>query len=303
MNTKNSKDKNVDTKAKRNLIIHSLNGGMFLANSGVIEEDEPIKEENLLKEIFKGNDLSEISFTRITNESFKDLAKMPEDVRIYFSSSTDDVWNYNPIISAYMGNLIYSPIIVFVSDNEMEENWGKERMPNDLFLNIVSGFIQICTEYAYNLNEPSGNSKTEAKSEPKKSPMFQLSEINFQICEIPEMRVKVPVKPGPDKKKLDEFWSQNYIGKYIADFVFNDLLYLDPDTNEYTKAYILMKPSIITLYMVDTGKVDLYINQYTREIFKNVLNKISDAFDDLDEKASEEDKKKVKDEIIQRIYS
>ena len=278
--TKTKKEKEVP-KRKRNIVIYSLNGGIFSINKG-IDDNTGISEEEILEEFFNGKDIDEISFTRITNSSFKDISNLSEDIRVYFSSSTDQVWNYNPIMSVYMGSLIYSSIIVFVSEKEMEDNYPDdpdEIMPNDLFLNIVGKFISVCTEYAYDAinKDNEEDSKKEEDPEDNKSPMFQLAKISYKTC-ITEKDIQVKAKR--DLSGLDESWTKYYVGKYQPDFVISDMLALDEDTGQYSTCYLMMNPGLMTLYMLTSGKAEIYFTQTTTSMFKKILDTIEDNIDD-----------------------
>jgi len=298
-----------EPRRKRNIAIYSLNGGIFTVDKG-IQSDDGISEEEILKEIFKGKDIDEISFTKITNSSFKDIANMPEDIRIYFSSSTDQVWNYNPIISVYMGSLIYSSIIVFVSEKELEDFYPDdpdEIMPNDMFLSIVGKFINVCTEFAYkSMEESTSKSKKETidfdeddiEENKKKSPMFQLAKIAYKTC---IGQKDICVKAKRDMSGLDEHWSKNYVGKYSPDFVISDMLAIDDETGQYSSCYLMMKPGLMTLYLLSAGKADIYFTQTPLSTFRSILEKIDDKIDDLGKDPSEEDIKKAKEKILLKI--
>lgn len=296
--TKTKKEKE-ESKRKRNIVIYSLNGGIFSINKD-IDDNTGISEEEILEEFFNGKDIDEISFTRITNSSFKDISNLSEDIRVYFSSSTDQVWNYNPIMSVYMGSLIYSSIIVFVSEKEMEDNYPDdpdEIMPNDLFLNIVGKFISVCTEYAYETinKDNEEDSKKEEGHEDSKSPMFQLAKISYKTC-ITEKDIQVKAKR--DMSGLDEYWSKHYVGKYQPDFVISDMLALDEDTGQYSTCYLMMNPGLMTLYMLTSGKAEIYFTQTTTSMFKKILETIEDNIDDLGKDPSEEDIKKAKEKVM-----
>ena len=293
------------TERKRNFVIYSMNGGIFTADKAM-NSDKGISEEEILKEVFKGNDLDEISYTRITNSSFKDLSTMPEDIRIYFNSSKDQVWNYNPIISVFMGTMIYSNVIVFVSDKEMEENYPEDPsdiMPNDMFLTIVSKFISVCTEYAYkaiedNQLDAEDNSISEDQDRghgEKRSPMFQLSKIAYKTCITED---DICVKPKRDLSGLDDHWKKNYVGKYSPDFVINDLLVIDDDTGQYSNCHLMMNPGIMTLYLLSVGKAEVYFTQTTFSMYNNIAKKMEESVDDLGKDPSKEDIKKAKEKIL-----
>jgi len=179
------------TKQKRNFLIYSLNGGMFRADEA-LGDDRPLTEEDLLSEVFKHKTIDEISYTKILKESIDSIPNK-EDIRVYFASGNDEVWNYNPIMSAYIGELVYSSVLVFVGENEMDGYYENPKMSNDLFLQIVTRFIQTCTQYLYEtigdsniaegesadtIEEPSKSQST------KKSPMFKLSKIKYNITSL-----------------------------------------------------------------------------------------------------------------------
>lgn len=289
-----------ETPKKRNVIIYSLSGASFTVDGSNLTSDK-ITEDHILKNIFKGKDLSEISFTKITEKSFKDLdGKMTEDIRVYFSTSTTDIWNYNPIMSAFMGTLIYSSALVFVAESEMED-CEEDLVPldNEFFIEIVAGFIQTCAQYAYG----SIISDENKKREHVKSPMFKLSKIQYVMSMLPNAKETADIRPGKDKSRLDTFWRENYVGKYIPDFVFNDLVFFDEEEKDYIKGYVMMKPGMMTLYSPDTGKAKLFFTQTTPEQFRNLSEKITEGIEDLGDDPKKEEIEKVKEEILQKLYS
>lgn len=300
-----TKTKNPEnTKRKRNFVVYSLNGGIFAADKA-LPDDELITDEFILEEVFKSKDIDTISYTKIEKDSYKELG-VDEDVRIYFSSDQEQVWNYNPIISVYMGSLVYSSVIVFVSENETEDGNGEPPMSNENFMNIVQGFIQTCTQIAYeSINgaiNGENNTEEKPKREIKKSPMFELSKIKMNIG-ILDKNKGIEVKPGKDKVHLDEYWSSHYIGKYYPDFVIKDLLINDDTDNQISKAYMLMKPGLTTFYLLDTGKVSIYFNQYTNEMFEKAYERIEDFVDDLGKDPSDEDVEREKQRALQVLYN
>ena len=296
--TKSNKESKKEEIKKRkvNFVIYSLNGGIFSADTA-ISENKPITDGMILNEVFKSNDIDSISYTKIETSSFNGI-DTDEAVRIYFSSDKEQVWNYNPIMSVYMGYLVYSSVIVFVSENETEDGNGGEPMPNETFMSIVYKFIETCTQVAYSsVNE--GEEKKQ-KEEEKKSPMFDISKICF-YTDISTKSMKI--KPGKDKVHLDEYWSSNYIGKYSPEFVIKDLIDLDEDTNELSKAYLLMKPGLTTLYLIDSGIAKVFFNQISKESFEKAYKKIDEYLDDLGSDASEEDIEREKQRALQMLYN
>lgn len=297
------------TKQKRNFLIYSLNGGMFRADEA-LGEDKPLTEEDILSEVFKHKTIDEISYTKILKDSIDSIPNK-EDIRVYFASGNDEVWNYNPIMSAYIGELVYSSVLVFVGENEMDGYYENPKMSNDLFLQIVTRFIQTCTQYLYEtigdgniaeeestdtIDEPSKSQST------KKSPMFKLSKIKYNITSLLSEDNPI-VRPGKNKQRLDEYWTKNYIGKYHPDFVFNNLLSIDEDTQEVSKAYVMMKPGLMTLYLMDTGRADVFFTQYYADLFKKAIDDMEESVKDLGSDAKEEEIQQAKDKVLQRLYS
>lgn len=297
------------TKQKRNFLIYSLNGGMFRADEA-LGEDKPLTEEDILSEVFKHKTIDEISYTKILKDSIDSIPNK-EDIRVYFASGNDEVWNYNPIMSAYIGELVYSSVLVFVGENEMDGYYENPKMSNDLFLQIVTRFIQTCTQYLYEtigdgniaeeestdtIDEPSKSQST------KKSPMFKLSKIKYNITSLLSEDNPI-VRPGKNKQRLDEYWTKNYIGKYHPDFVFNNLLSIDEDTQEVSKAYVMMKPGLMTLYLMDTGRADVFFTQYYKDLFKKAIDDMEESVKDLGSDAKEEEIQQAKDKVLQRLYS
>lgn len=297
------------TKQKRNFLIYSLNGGMFRADEA-LGEDKALTEEDILSEVFKHKTIDEISYTKILKDSIDSIPNK-EDIRVYFASGNDEVWNYNPIMSAYIGELVYSSVLVFVGENEMDGYYENPKMSNDLFLQIVTRFIQTCTQYLYETigeNNMTEGETSETEDEPrqdqstKKSPMFKLSKIKYNITSLLSEDNPI-VRPGKNKQRLDEYWTKNYIGKYHPDFVFNNLLSVDEDSQEMSKAYVMMKPGLMTLYLMDTGRVDVFFTQYYTDLFKKAIDDIEESVKDLGSDAKEEEIQDVKDKILQRLYS
>lgn len=297
------------TKQKRNFLIYSLNGGMFRADEA-LGEDKALTEEDILSEVFKHKTIDEISYTKILKDSIDSIPNK-EDIRVYFASGNDEVWNYNPIMSAYIGELVYSSVLVFVGENEMDGYYENPKMSNDLFLQIVTRFIQTCTQYLYETigeNNMTERETSETEDElrqdqsTKKSPMFKLSKIKYNITSLLSEDNPI-VRPGKNKQRLDEYWTKNYIGKYHPDFVFNNLLSVDEDSQEMSKAYVMMKPGLMTLYLMDTGRVDVFFTQYYTDLFKKAIDDIEESVKDLGSDAKEEEIQDVKDKILQRLYS
>ncbi len=297
------------TKQKRNFLIYSLNGGMFRADEA-LGDDRPLTEEDLLSEVFKHKTIDEISYTKILKDSIDSIPNK-EDIRVYFASGNDEVWNYNPIMSAYIGELVYSSVLVFVGENEMDGYYENPKMDNDLFLQIVSRFIQTCTQYLYETigeNNVAGGETADTGDRPnqtqtsKKSPMFKLSKIKYNITSLLSEDNPI-VRPGKNKQRLDEYWSKNYIGKYHPDFVFNNLLSIDEDSQEVSKAYVMMKPGLMTLYLMDTGRADIFFTQYYTDLFKKAIDDMEESVKDLGSDAKEEEIQEAKDKVLQRLYS
>ena len=297
------------TKQKRNFLIYSLNGGMFRADEA-LGDDRPLTEEDLLSEVFKHKTIDEISYTKILKDSIDSIPNK-EDIRVYFASGNDEVWNYNPIMSAYIGELVYSSVLVFVGENEMDGYYENPKMDNDLFLQIVSRFIQTCTQYLYETigeNNVAEGETADTGDRPnqtqtsKKSPMFKLSKIKYNITSLLSEDNPI-VRPGKNKQRLDEYWSKNYIGKYHPDFVFNNLLSIDEDSQEVSKAYVMMKPGLMTLYLMDTGRADIFFTQYYTDLFKKAIDDMEESVKDLGSDAKEEEIQEAKDKVLQRLYS
>lgn len=284
---------------KRNIVIYSLSGASFTVDSNNLSDDK-ITEEHILKNIFKGKDISEISYSTITDKTFKDLdGRLTEPIRVYFSSNTTDIWNYNPIMSVFIGDLIYSSVLVFVSEYEMEGSDSNETpMDYDFFVSIVTGFIQTCSQYAYSSQEDDSK-----KREVQKSPMFKLSKIQFVMSLLPGAREVAEVRPGKDKSRLDTYWREKYVGMYIPDFVFNDLLFYDDEVKDYVKGHVMMKPGMMTIYSSDTGKAKLFMMQTTLSEFKKMSNDLDEEIEDLGENPKKEDIDKAKEKIMKRLYS
>lgn len=300
------------TKQKRNFLIYSLNGGMFRADEA-LGEDKPLTEDDILAEVFKHKTIDEISYTKILEGSIDNIPNK-EDIRVYFASGNDEVWNYNPIMSAYIGELVYSSVLVFVGENEMDGYYENPKMSNDLFLQIVTRFIQTCTQYLYETIGDSNATEGEVADtadtanehskdqSSKKSPMFKLSKIKYNITTLlPEDNPIV--RPGKNKQRLDDYWSKNYIGKYHPDFVFNNLLSIDEDSQEVSKAYVMMKPGLMTLYLMDTGRADIFFTQYYTGLFKKAIDDMEESVKDLGSDAKEEEIQQAKDKVLQRLYS
>ena len=297
------------TKQKRNFLIYSLNGGMFRADEA-LGDDRPLTEEDLLSEVFKHKTIDEISYTKILKDSIDSIPNK-EDIRVYFASGNDEVWNYNPIMSAYIGELVYSSVLVFVGENEMDGYYENPKMDNDLFLQIVTRFIQTCTQYLYETigeNNVAEGETADTGDRPnqtqtsKKSPMFKLSKIKYNITSLLSEDNPI-VRPGKNKQRLDEYWSKNYIGKYHPDFVFNNLLSIDEDSQEVSKAYVMMKPGLMTLYLMDTGRADIFFTQYYTDLFKKAIDDMEESVKDLGSDAKEEEIQEAKDKVLQRLYS
>lgn len=278
---------------KKNLAIFSLNGTILMPDEKLMKDVDVITEEFICKSFFKTSDTDDLKFTKIDTSSYDDLKYLEENLRIYYSGAEDEIWNYNPIISAYIGELVYSPVIVFVAENEMNE-MKKTSMDNEIFINIVSGFINICNMHLQKVAQEEINKKAESK----KSPLFKLSNIRFFAAECPEYTEGSHVDFGKDGKLLDDIWKQYYTGKYFPDFIF-DCIGKNAGVDDLYSTYLLMKPSLMTIYTPASGDISIYMSQYTREeLGKRVKELVK-----IDSSLSQEEISEEKEKIMKSIYS
>ena len=261
----------------KNVLFCSSQGALFKAS--VDKSTSQVFDDAFFDEVFKGRPYDYAIMD--AKHGFEFLGKVGENVRIYYEKGSQEIWNYNPIITAYVGEVVCSNPIIFISEGELAGNDGSV-ISNDDFYALISGFVSGALDAIAKLE--SGESLDEKKEDkkPDLSKLYKLSRVAICIADDEKYKEEHSVEPGDSGDLLDSFWQSYYVGRYVPEFTADDCPCYDVRRDETTNCMFLSKPHQITFLDKIRGIVSIYFTGYTHEMYYKVFKEIQKIDKDLD---------------------
>lgn len=257
---KSKKAKEEQPGRTRCIAVYGKDGMLY--NLSVASEG-PIRKESIVNELFHGANVNSYELTDEEDDR--------EGVFMFWTGDgTGMPWDMNVFATEFLGHPVYSPIIVFVAENEMNDKECTWEW--DEFSTSVRDLIHDT------ISKVSG---------PAKSKIFGISSITMRLG-----TEKITVKEGENKKRLDEYWMRYYRGRYAAEFITADCRE-EGDDAAYPVT-LLEKPGLMTMLHIFTGEAEIWFTA-NHDSLRAMWKEIKDI--DIDEEDPEKYKELYNKEV------
>ena len=304
---------------KRNMIIMPQNGMFMLSTDN--GENAPIPMDQVLQTYFygvgtKGVEMIEYQYAELIGPEAMDKIPYKPKIRIYYATDTDKPWQYNEILSVYAGKPIYTDVVIFIDEEELE---GKSNCPFEVFQVLVTTFRQFFVDFIEKTKKEFSKTDTEeekaqesvqVKQESKPKEMNDTESFGFNRNFSRDMHIssiqmvfgignsyEVPATKKNQWTERDAFWITHYAGKYDQRFFINSMT-PNGEIKVENRWFTLEKPHLYSTMDTVLGEVRMYFTGYGAEFYENLTKQLVEA-----KKLPEDEYIAKRKEIYMKAYS
>lgn len=219
-------------KRTRCIAVYGKDGMLYNLS---VSLEGPIRIYSIKNELFHGSEMERMDLRDGDDEE-------SEGVIMFWTGDKGGMpWDLNPFLTEFLGHPVYSPVVVFVAEQELLGDsctWEWDEFSMSI-RNLIHDTLN-------------------RKAVIPKSKVFGISSITMRLG-----TDKVTVKEGHEKKNLDDYWMKFYRGRYVTEFITTDCRESGDDAGY--PVTLLEKPCLVTALHIYTGDADIWFasNQET----------------------------------------
>lgn len=317
----------------RNMIILPQNGKVMMTTDH--GENDPLPLEEILNTYFHKLGVEEVesmelNYEELMNADTYDLLPYHPKIKMFYSVDMDKPWQYNELMSVYVGKPICSDPVVFIDEEELE---GKSNCPFEVFNVLVGTFKQMMDgiiakfkeeqlkkneepketadfpdrpTVLFNQDTQPKETETKAKNDTviKKRPNmqernfsrdFNLSCIKYILAS--GVEYEIPATKENHWQERDVHWIQHFAGKFDQRFFIRTCTPSD-ELEIPNRWFVLDKPHLFAFMDSVLGEVNAYFTGYTKEWFDGLSKELIPTIS-----MNETDRKAKQKEIYSKYYS